>query len=55
VRGTLCLGEPLQQNNLREARELAAISEGRVPDRVKTVARAYHEAIRKYTTCHMRD
>jgi N-acetylmuramoyl-L-alanine amidase len=53
VRGTLCLGEPLQQNNLREARELAAISEGRVPDRVRTVARAYYKAIRTYAARHM--
>ncbi len=53
VRGTLCLGEPLQQNNLREARELAVISEGKVPERVKTVARAYHEAIRKYAERHL--
>ncbi len=55
VRGTLCLGEPLQQNNLREARELAVISEGKVPRRVKTVARAYYEAIRTYAAQHMND
>lgn len=53
VRGTLCLGEPLQQNNLREARDLAAISRGGTPERVKAVARAYHEAIRKYAQRHM--
>jgi len=53
VRGTLCLGEPLQQNNILEARELAVISEGGVPGRVRTVARAYYEAIRTYAARHM--
>jgi N-acetylmuramoyl-L-alanine amidase len=53
VRGTLCLGEPLQQNNLREARDLAVISEGRIPERVKAVARAYYEAIRTYAARHL--
>ncbi len=53
VRGTLCLGEPLQQNNLREARELVVISEGIVPERVKTVAAAYYKGIRTYVARHM--
>jgi hypothetical protein len=48
VRGTLCLGEPLQQNNMEEARRLAEIMDGRVPERVKSVARAYYDAVRKY-------
>lgn len=53
VHGPLCLGEPLQQNNLKEARELAKISEGTVPERVRTVARAYYKAIRTYAARHM--
>jgi N-acetylmuramoyl-L-alanine amidase len=53
VRGTLCLGEPLQQNNMAEALQLADISDGKVPERVKIVARAYHDAIRKYVKNHM--
>ncbi len=48
VRGALCLGEPLQQNNLEEARRLAEIGEGRIPERVRETARAYHGAIRDY-------
>ncbi len=48
VRGALCLGEPLQQNNLGEARRLAKIGEGRIPERVRETARAYHRAIRDY-------
>ncbi len=55
VRGTLCLGEPLQQNNLREARELAVISEGRVPERVNAVAKSYYKAIRTFASRHMND
>ncbi|OHD71052.1 MAG: hypothetical protein A2W19_08560 [Spirochaetes bacterium RBG_16_49_21] len=54
VRGVLCLGEPLQQNNMREAVELSSITEGKVPERVKLVARAYHEAIRKYVKNRIR-
>lgn len=53
VHGTLCLGEPLQQNNLKEAPRLAEISEGRVPTRVRDVARAYYDAIRKYASLHL--
>ncbi|TFH39647.1 MAG: hypothetical protein E4G96_08880 [Chrysiogenales bacterium] len=48
VRGSLCLGEPLQQNNLGEARRLAEISNGQVPDRIRDVARAYHRSIIEY-------
>jgi hypothetical protein len=55
VHGTLCLGEPLQQNNLKEAVLLAEISGGTVPERVKAVARAYYRAIRKYAGMNMPD
>ncbi|MBP7738171.1 MAG: N-acetylmuramoyl-L-alanine amidase [Spirochaetes bacterium] len=55
VHGPLCLGEPLQQNNLKEARDLARISEGKVPGRVRTVARAYYKAIRTYAARHIND
>jgi hypothetical protein len=48
VRGTLCLGEPLQQNNMKEALQLEEIAGGTVPDRVKTVAQAYHDAVLEY-------
>jgi hypothetical protein len=48
VHGTLCLGEPLQQNNLQEALQLEEITGGKMPDRVKAVARAYHEAVLGY-------
>ena len=48
VRGTLCLGEPLQQNNMKEALKLHGITGGKVPDRIKKVARAYREAILAY-------
>jgi N-acetylmuramoyl-L-alanine amidase len=48
VRGTLCLGEPLQQNNMKEALQLEEITGGKVPDRVKAVVRAYHDAIFAY-------
>jgi hypothetical protein len=48
VRGALCLGEPLQQNNLEEARRLAEISRGLTPERGRETARAYHRAIRDY-------
>lgn len=48
VRGALCLGEPLQQNNLDEARRLAEIGRGQIPERVRETARAYHGAIRDY-------
>ena len=48
VRGALCLGEPLQQNNLEEARRLVEIETGRTPERVADTARAYHRAIRDY-------
>ena len=53
VRGALCLGEPLQQNNLKEAPRLAEIDEGKVPPRVRTVARAYYDAIRKFVLLHL--
>lgn len=49
VRGALCLGEPFLQNNLEEAIRLAEISEGRVPERIVLVARAYYLAIREYS------
>ena len=48
VRGPLCLGEPLQQNYMKEALHLSAINTGKTPDRVLAVARAYYNAIRKY-------
>ncbi|MBN2158245.1 MAG: N-acetylmuramoyl-L-alanine amidase [Spirochaetes bacterium] len=48
VRGPLCLGEPLLQNNMQEAVRLVEISNGKVPERVALVARAYYLAIRKY-------
>ncbi len=48
VRGALCLGEPLQQNYMKEAQHLAAINTGKTPDRVLAVARAYYNAVRKY-------
>jgi hypothetical protein len=55
VHGTLCLGEPLQQNNMNEALVLAEMSEGRVPERVKNVARAYYDAIRAYVKKYCAD
>ncbi|MBN2078386.1 MAG: hypothetical protein JW838_05435, partial [Spirochaetes bacterium] len=54
VRGPLCLGEPLQQNNLDEARRLAEIGKGRMPERVRETARAYHRAIRDYAAGYPR-
>jgi N-acetylmuramoyl-L-alanine amidase len=54
VRGALCLGEPLQQNNMKEAIELSSINNGKVPERVKQVARAYYEAVLKYVKRHIR-
>ena len=48
VRGALCLGEPLQQNCMKEAILLSEINSGKTPDRVLAVARAYYDAIRKY-------
>ena len=48
VRGALCLGEPLQQNNMKEAIRLAEIGTGKTPDRALAVARAYYDAIRTY-------
>jgi N-acetylmuramoyl-L-alanine amidase len=48
VRGTLCLGEPLLQNNMKEALDLSVITDGTVPDRVKQVAKAYYDAIVEY-------
>ncbi|HOD13675.1 MAG TPA: N-acetylmuramoyl-L-alanine amidase [Spirochaetota bacterium] len=48
VRGPLCLGEPLQQNYMKEALRLSEIGTGKTPDRVLQVARAYYHAIRKY-------
>jgi len=53
VRGTLCLGEPLQQNNIAEAAGLSQIATGKTPERVKLVARAYYDAIRKYVKMHI--
>jgi hypothetical protein len=48
VRGALCLGEPLQQNNMKEALQLAEIGTGKTPERALAVARAYYDAIRSY-------
>jgi len=52
VRGTLCLGEPLQQNNIKEAVGLSEIAIGKMPERVKLVARSYYDAIIKYVKIH---
>ncbi|MBN1497441.1 MAG: N-acetylmuramoyl-L-alanine amidase [Spirochaetes bacterium] len=53
VRGVLCLGEPVLQNNMEEALRLEEIAAGKVPARVRTAARAYYDAIREYVERHM--
>ena len=50
VHSPVVLGEPLQQNNRKEAEELVKINSGTVPERIKLTAYAYYEAIRQYFT-----
>lgn len=53
VRGVLCLGEPVLQNNMEEALRLKEIAEGRVPERVVAAARAYRDAVHAYAERYM--
>jgi N-acetylmuramoyl-L-alanine amidase len=48
ILGPMCLGEPIIQNNILEAPRLAVISEGKIPERIKIVARAYYDGIKKF-------
>ncbi len=48
VAGPVCLGEPLIQNNPKEAKNLSPVQNGEVPERIRQVAAAYHAAILMY-------
>ena len=48
VAGPVCLGEPLIQNHPKEAKDLSPVQNGEIPERIRQVAMAYHDAIVRY-------